>query len=82
MTNALRQQLAPQGVRVAGLHVGYLDTDMAAGVTDAKLNPADGARIAVDAIEADLTEILLDDTSRYVRAGLAGGVAALYPAVA
>jgi NAD(P)-dependent dehydrogenase (short-subunit alcohol dehydrogenase family) len=82
MTNALRQQLAPQGVRVAGLHVGYLDTDMAAGVTDAKLNPADGARIAVDAVEADLTEILLDDTSRYVRAGLAGGVAALYPAVA
>jgi NAD(P)-dependent dehydrogenase (short-subunit alcohol dehydrogenase family) len=82
MTNALRQQLAPEGVRVAGVHVGYMDTDMAAGVTDAKLSPADAARIAVDGIEADLTEILLDDTSRHVQAGLAGGVSALYPAVA
>ena len=31
MTNVLRVQLADQGVRVAGLHVGYMDTDMAAG---------------------------------------------------
>ena len=30
LTNALRLQLAEQGVRVAGLHVGYMDTDMAA----------------------------------------------------
>lgn len=82
MTNALRQQLAPEGVRLAGVHVGYLDTDMAAHVTDPKLPPAEAARIAVDGIEADLTEILLDDTSRHVQAGLAGGVAALYPAVA
>jgi len=82
MTNALRQQLAPQGVRVAGVHVGYMDTDMAAAVTDAKLNPAEGARLVVDGVEADLLEILLDDTSRHVQAGLAGGVAALYPAVA
>jgi hypothetical protein len=69
-------------VRVAAVHVGYLDTDMAAAVTEVKLDPAEGARIAVDGIEADLAEILLDDTSRQVRAGLAGGVAALYPAVA
>jgi NAD(P)-dependent dehydrogenase (short-subunit alcohol dehydrogenase family) len=82
MTNALRQQLAPEGVRVAGLHVGYMDTEMAAGVTDAKLDTAIGARIAIDGIETDLAEILLDDTSRHVQAGLAGGVAALYPAVA
>jgi hypothetical protein len=48
-------------------------------VTDPKLDTGEGARIALDGSEADLTEILLDDTSRHVQAG---GVAALYPAVA
>ncbi|MCG5472473.1 SDR family oxidoreductase [Micromonospora sp. LAH09] len=79
MTNVLRVQLAERGVRVAGLHVGYLDTDMAADVTGPKLDPATIARIAVDGIEADAYEILADDLSRQVQAGLAGGVAALYP---
>ncbi|WP_406045282.1 SDR family oxidoreductase [Micromonospora sp. NBC_00898] len=79
MTNALRTQLADRGVRVAGLHVGYMDTDMTAGVTAPKSDPAEIARIAVDGIEADRYEIVTDDTSRQVQAGLAGGVAALYP---
>jgi NAD(P)-dependent dehydrogenase (short-subunit alcohol dehydrogenase family) len=32
MTNALRVQLAEQNIRVAGLHVGYMDTDMTASI--------------------------------------------------
>ncbi|MFI6237488.1 SDR family oxidoreductase [Micromonospora sp. NPDC050784] len=79
MTNVLRVQLAERGVRVAGLHVGYLDTDMAADITGPKSDPAAVARIGVDGIEADAYEILADDLSRQVQAGLAGGVAALYP---
>ncbi|MGW5671676.1 SDR family oxidoreductase [Micromonospora sp. NPDC003776] len=79
MTNALRAQLADRGVRVAGLHVGYMDTDMTAGVTGPKSDPAEIARIAVDGIEADSYEIVADETSRRVLAGLSGGVAALYP---
>ncbi|KAB1937462.1 SDR family oxidoreductase [Micromonospora sp. ALFpr18c] len=79
MTNALRVQLAEQGVRVAGLHVGYMDTDMAAEVTAPKSDPAQIARIGVDGIEADAYEIVTDDISRQVQAGLAGGVTALYP---
>lgn len=82
VTNGLRQELAEQDTRVAGLHVGYMDTDLAAHVDEPKLDPADVARIALDAIEAGETEILADDLSRTVRAGLAGGVAALYPTVA
>jgi NAD(P)-dependent dehydrogenase (short-subunit alcohol dehydrogenase family) len=82
MTNALRSQLADRKIRVAGLHVGYMDTDMTAGITAPKLDPADIARIAVDGIEADAYEILADDLSRQVQAGLAGGVAALYPQLA
>ncbi|TYB40600.1 SDR family oxidoreductase [Micromonospora sp. AP08] len=79
MTNALRAQLADRGVRVAGLHVGYMDTDMTARVTAPKSDPAEIARLAVDGIEADRYEIVADDTSRQVLAGLSGGVAALYP---
>src|SRR5215472_4040217 len=51
LTNALRLELAPQGTRVTSLHVGYMDTDMARRVTAPKADPADIARIALDAIE-------------------------------
>ncbi|MEU4481287.1 SDR family oxidoreductase [Micromonospora sp. NPDC023966] len=79
MTNALRAQLADRGVRVAGLHVGYMDTDMTARLDVPKSDPAEIARIAVDGIEADRYEIVADETSRRVLAGLSGGVPALYP---
>jgi NAD(P)-dependent dehydrogenase (short-subunit alcohol dehydrogenase family) len=82
LTNGLRQELAPQGTRVAGIHVGYMDTDMARGVDAVKSDPADIARIALDGIEAGLTEILADDVSKAILSGLSGGVAALYPDVA
>jgi hypothetical protein len=50
-------------------------------VTAPKLDPAEVARIAIDGIEADSYEILADDLSRRVQAGLAGGIASLYPAL-
>jgi NAD(P)-dependent dehydrogenase (short-subunit alcohol dehydrogenase family) len=79
LTNSLRTQLAAQNIRVAGLHVGFTDTDMARGVTSPKNDPAKVAKVAIDAIEAGAYEILIDDVSRQVQAGLSGGVAALYP---
>jgi NAD(P)-dependent dehydrogenase (short-subunit alcohol dehydrogenase family) len=79
LTNALRVQLAEQGVRVASLHVGYMDTDMAASVTSPKSDPADIAKIAIDGLEGDLYEIVADDTSRQVLSLLSGGVSSLYP---
>jgi NAD(P)-dependent dehydrogenase (short-subunit alcohol dehydrogenase family) len=82
LTNALRQELAAQGTRVSALHVGYMDTDMARHVTAAKSDPAAIAKIAVDGIAVGAAEILADDLSEQVRAGLAGGVAALYPTLA
>jgi NAD(P)-dependent dehydrogenase (short-subunit alcohol dehydrogenase family) len=82
LTNALRLELAPQGTKVSALHVGYMDTDMARHVDAPKSDPAVIAKIALDGIEAGDTEILGDDLSRQVQAGLAGGVTALYPAVA
>lgn len=79
LTNALRVQLADQNIRVAGLHVGYMDTDMARAVDAEKSDPADIARIAVDGIAAGAYEILADNAARQAQAALAAGVAALYP---
>lgn len=78
-TNALRLALRPRGIDVTGLHVGYVDTDMSAGVDQPKTSPADVARAALDGVEAGLPEVLVDDLTRNVKAGLAADLTALYP---
>jgi NAD(P)-dependent dehydrogenase (short-subunit alcohol dehydrogenase family) len=82
LTNALRQELAPQGTRVSALHVGYMDTDMTRNVTAPKSDPADIANIAIDGIESGDAEIIADEVSKHVLAGLSAGVAGLYPQLA
>jgi NAD(P)-dependent dehydrogenase (short-subunit alcohol dehydrogenase family) len=82
MTNAVRAQLLPRGVTVTGLHVGLMDTDMAADFDAPKTDPAEVARLALDAVAAGAYEVLADDISRQVQAGLAVGVTALYPQLA
>jgi NAD(P)-dependent dehydrogenase (short-subunit alcohol dehydrogenase family) len=72
LTNAVRDQLAPLGITVSALHVGYMDTDMAAGVpADQKIDPAYVAGLALDAVAAGRPEILADDLTRGVKSGLA-----------
>ncbi|WP_028401904.1 SDR family oxidoreductase [Ectobacillus panaciterrae] len=78
-TNALRLELAPKNIKVAGLHVAFMDTDLTAGIEAPKASPKEIAKIAIDGIEADLYEILADDTSRNLQQGLAGGIPSLYP---
>jgi NAD(P)-dependent dehydrogenase (short-subunit alcohol dehydrogenase family) len=82
LTNALRLELAPQGTRVSSLHVGYMDTDMTRDVDAPKSDPAVIAKLAIDGIEAGDAEIIADEVSRRVQAGLSSGVAALYPQAA
>ncbi|MFD0695311.1 SDR family oxidoreductase [Paenibacillus sp. GCM10027628] len=82
LTNELRLNLYPQKVRVAGLHVGFMETDMTAGIEAPKVDPAGVAKKAIDGIESDSFEILADEASRNLQRGLAGGVAALYPQLA
>ena len=81
LTNALRQELAGQGTQVTGLHVGYMDTDMARHVTSPKTDPAVVAKLALDGLAAGQFEVVADEVSQQVQRGLAGGVAALYPAL-
>ena len=82
MTNALRLELAPQGTRVTALHVAYMDTDMVRHLDVPKSDPADIAKLAIDGIKAGDAEIIADETSRRVLAGLSAGVPGLYPQVA
>jgi NAD(P)-dependent dehydrogenase (short-subunit alcohol dehydrogenase family) len=82
VTNALRVALAEQGTQVTALHVGYMDTDMAAAVTAPKLDPADVARTALAGLADGAHEVLADDLSKQVKAGLAADPAALYPQLA
>jgi len=73
LTAATREQLAPRGITVSGLHVGYMDTDMAASVpADQKTDPAVVAALALDAVALGEPEILADELTRTVKAGLAG----------
>jgi NAD(P)-dependent dehydrogenase (short-subunit alcohol dehydrogenase family) len=83
MTNVIRQELVPQGIDVTGLHVGYLDTDMAAYVDPSdKTDPAVVAALALDGIEARAAEVIVGDNTRMVKAALAGEIKQLYPDVA
>ncbi|KDE99797.1 short-chain dehydrogenase [Mycolicibacterium aromaticivorans JS19b1 = JCM 16368] len=72
MTDALRTELAPRGVHVAALHVGFMDTDMASFVpADQKIDPAVVAKLAVDGLLGGQPEILADELTKQVKAGLA-----------
>jgi NAD(P)-dependent dehydrogenase (short-subunit alcohol dehydrogenase family) len=71
MTDAVREQLAPKGIHVTALHVGYMDTDMVSYIpADQKIDPGVVARQALDGVFAGKTEVLADDLSRAVKAGL------------
>jgi len=69
-TNALRLQLRDQGTQVLALHVGYMDTDMTAGLDIAKVSPAQVAALTVDGIEAGAEEVLADEVTRAVKRAL------------
>jgi len=82
LTNALRQQLAPAGTLVTSLHVGYMDTDMAAHVDGPKSDPAAVANLSLDGIEAGEFEVVADELSHTVKASLAGPLTGTYRSLA
>ncbi len=77
LTNAARGELKGQGTQVVGVHVGYLETDMAAHVDGPKTAPADLAAQVVAALEAGEDEVLGDELTRAVKPLLAGPASAL-----
>jgi len=78
-TNSLRLELAPKGTHVVGVHVGYVDTAMAANAGGPKMLPADLVNQVFDTVEAGGYEVIADDVTASVKAGLSAPVEVLYP---
>ncbi|WP_406806385.1 SDR family oxidoreductase [Burkholderia semiarida] len=74
LTNGLRHSLREQRTQVVGLHAGFIDTDLTAGLDVPKATPADVVRQAYDAIEAGAEEVSTDEFTRQVKATLSSGV--------
>jgi NAD(P)-dependent dehydrogenase (short-subunit alcohol dehydrogenase family) len=82
LTDAVRLELAPKGITTTALHVGYMDTDMVAHLDVPKSDPAAIAALALDGVADGALEVVADDVSRSVRAGLSADLTALYPQLA
>ncbi|MFI8075339.1 SDR family oxidoreductase [Streptomyces sp. NPDC086033] len=78
-TNSLRIELAPKGVHVTGVHMGYVDTPMAEHAEGPKLLPGELVTTVYDAVEAGAYEVLADELTVQVKSALSGPVEALYP---
>ncbi len=75
MTNGTRIELRDQRTQVLALHVGFIDTDLTRGMDVPKLAPDEVVRTALDALEAGASEVLADDLTRRVHAGLSANPA-------
>ncbi|MGW5277030.1 hypothetical protein ACWEQP_31720 [Streptomyces sp. NPDC004044] len=72
LTGPVRQELAPRGIAVPALHVGFMDTGTAAHVpAGQKIDPVSMATQALDCLQSGLPEILADDCGRPVEKNLA-----------
>lgn len=76
LTNGLRHELRPQGTQVVGVHVGYMDTDMAKHASGPKTPPAELVRQVFAALAEGREEVLVDELSRQVKGGLSAERAA------
>jgi NAD(P)-dependent dehydrogenase (short-subunit alcohol dehydrogenase family) len=80
-SNAARIELADQGTHVVGVHVGYVDTDLTAGLDVEKIGPEAVATAALDAVVSGAPEAVVDEFSRSIKAGLSDDQNRLYPAI-
>ncbi|HEY4371638.1 MAG TPA: SDR family oxidoreductase [Burkholderiales bacterium] len=74
LTNGLRHELRAQGTQVVGFHGGFIDTDMVRSLDVPKATPEDVVRQSFAALEAGAEEVLVDEATRHVKAGLSQGV--------
>ncbi|MFD7227727.1 SDR family oxidoreductase [Streptomyces sp. NPDC059881] len=78
LTNAFRLALREQGTLVVGVYAGYVDTDLAADIDSPKILATDVAEKTMAALLNDESEVLVDDTTRQIRAALSGDLETLY----
>jgi NAD(P)-dependent dehydrogenase (short-subunit alcohol dehydrogenase family) len=82
MTNGTRIELSEQHTQVLALHVSFVDTDLTSGFDVPKLEPGAVIRTALDALEAGASEVLADEFTRKVHAGLSADPAVYLQAIA
>ncbi len=70
MTNGLRNELRAQATQVVAVHVGWMDTDMAARAPGPKTAPADVVEQTLRALEAGEPEVFADEITRALKSGL------------
>ena len=70
LTNGLRNELRAQGTQVVGLHVAFMDTDMAKDATGEKTQPDSVVQQTWTALEAGASEVLADGVTRQLKQGL------------
>jgi NAD(P)-dependent dehydrogenase (short-subunit alcohol dehydrogenase family) len=70
LTNSLRNELAAQKTQVLGLHMGYVDTDLIRDFDVPKSSAEDIVKRALDGLEAGADEVLADEPTQQVKAGL------------
>ena len=80
-TNSARVELKRQGTQVVGVHVGFVDTDLTAGLDTDKIPPATVAGSVLDALEAGASEAVVDELSRNIKAGLHDDQQLVYPGI-
>jgi NAD(P)-dependent dehydrogenase (short-subunit alcohol dehydrogenase family) len=80
-TNAARVELKLQGTQVVGVHVGFVDTDLTAGLDIEKIRPETVAASALDALERGDVEAVVDEWSRTVKANLHDDHSLIYPGI-
>jgi NAD(P)-dependent dehydrogenase (short-subunit alcohol dehydrogenase family) len=81
LTNGIRIELAHLGTQVVGVHAGFIDTDMAAGINAPKISPESVARQTFDAVEAGGVEVLADERTRKFKASLPRDHELIYPQI-
>lgn len=79
LTNGLRQQLREQDTLVVGVHVGYVDTDLTAGLEGDKIHVSQVSDALIAGLRAGDEEVLVDEISANVKAGLSSPLSVLYP---
>ena len=81
LTNGTRIELAEQKTQVLALHVAFIDTDQTNGFDVPKTAPDADLRTSLDALEAGASEVLADDITRQVHAGLSANPAVYLQAI-
>ena len=81
-SNSARVELAPLDIQVVGVHVGWVDTDMAAHTDDPKVAPEQVVAEALAVTETGGAEAIVGDFAQHVKSKLDQDVRVLYPQLA